>query len=93
MCIVALLSPAIILHHLPGLEQTLSSRGARSPAPSPEGTFLEFAKQVRSATPETTGFLEPSKPAEYGILADPSLGHALHYVARRATRALSRPPG
>jgi dolichyl-diphosphooligosaccharide--protein glycosyltransferase len=87
VCIVALLAPAITLHHLPGLEQTLSSRGATRPAPSPEGTFHEFAKQVRSVTPETTGFLEPSEPAEYGILADPSLGHALHYVARRATPA------
>jgi asparagine N-glycosylation enzyme membrane subunit Stt3 len=87
VCIVALLSPAIILHHLPGLERTLASRHAKGAAPSPEGTFLEFAKQVRSVTPETTGFLEPSEPAEYGILADPSLGHALHYVAHRATPA------
>jgi dolichyl-diphosphooligosaccharide--protein glycosyltransferase len=86
-CVVALLLPAITLHHLPGLEQTLSSRGTTRPAPSPEGTFLEFAKQVRSVTPETAGFLEPSEPAEYGILADPSLGHALHYVAHRATPA------
>jgi asparagine N-glycosylation enzyme membrane subunit Stt3 len=87
LCIVALLSPTILLHHRPGLEQTLAWRGATSDAPSPEGTFLEFAKQVRSVTPETAGFLEPSEPAEYGILADPSLGHVLHYVAHRATPA------
>lgn len=84
---LVLLAPAIRLHHLPALARTLAARGSAPPVATPEGSFLEFARQVRNATPETSGFLEPTKPAEYGILADPSLGHALHYVARRATPA------
>jgi hypothetical protein len=84
---VATLAPAIRLHHLPGLAQTLTALRTGRPLPTPEGTLLEFARQVRRATPETEGFLDPARPAEYGILTDPSLGHALHYVAHRATPA------
>ncbi|MEN8181261.1 MAG: STT3 domain-containing protein [Myxococcota bacterium] len=83
---LALLLPALRFQ-LPALTRTLASLGSRSaPArPSPAASFLQFAKQVRQATPETSGFLDPAATPEYGILSDPSLGHALHYVARRAT--------
>ena len=49
------------------------------------GTLMRFAQTVRASTPETSGFLHADARPEYGILADPSLGHVLHYAARRAT--------
>jgi asparagine N-glycosylation enzyme membrane subunit Stt3 len=58
-----------------------SDRALRSPG----GTLLRFAQTVRAATPETSGFLDADARPEYGILSDPSLGHVLHYAARRAT--------
>jgi asparagine N-glycosylation enzyme membrane subunit Stt3 len=50
-------------------------------------TFVLFAKLVRSVTPETSGFTDPTQQPEYGILVKASLGHAMHYAARRPTPA------
>jgi len=44
-----------------------------------------FAKAVRAVTPETTGFTYPAARPEYGIVSHANLGHALQWVARRAT--------
>jgi dolichyl-diphosphooligosaccharide--protein glycosyltransferase len=49
------------------------------------GTLTRFMEQVRSATPETSGYFDVSRIPEYGIVADPNLGHALQNVARRPT--------
>jgi hypothetical protein len=38
-------------------------------------------------TPDTSGFFDPAVMPEYGVLCNPSHGHVLHYVARRATPA------
>jgi Archaeal glycosylation protein B long peripheral domain len=53
---------------------------------SPSGTLHRFMLMVRQATPETSGFLGPGRP-EYGVLCRPRIGHALHYLARRAAPA------
>jgi asparagine N-glycosylation enzyme membrane subunit Stt3 len=50
-------------------------------------TFVRFCKLVRSVTPETSGFLDPTQRPEYGILLNPPFGHAMHYAGRRATPA------
>lgn len=49
------------------------------------GSLIRFLERVRSATPETSGWLDARGFPEYGVLNSPSLGHALHYVARRAS--------
>lgn len=54
---------------------------------TPHGTLVRFAERVRAATPETAGFLDPELEPEYGVACAPSLGHVLHYVARRPTPA------
>ncbi len=53
----------------------------------PVGSLVRFAQMVREATPETSGFLDGRGVPEYGILSHPNIGHAIHYVARRATPA------
>ncbi len=86
----ALLAPALVREHgakLPATARWLSgSSDAYDRAlHSVSGTAVRFAHVVREATPETSGFLDASGRPEYGILADPSIGHVLHYVARRPT--------
>lgn len=81
----------------PGLEKT---HGRRLPATlhwlagggppqklGGEASLVLFARMVRAATPETSGFLEPGVRPEYCILAKPSHGHTLIYEARRPTPA------
>jgi dolichyl-diphosphooligosaccharide--protein glycosyltransferase len=51
---------------------------------SPVGSMVQFLRTVRRVTPETSGYLEPGQP-EYGVLCRTHVGHALHYVARRAS--------
>jgi dolichyl-diphosphooligosaccharide--protein glycosyltransferase len=50
-------------------------------------TFVRFCKLVRSVTPESSGFLDPTQRPEYGILLKSTMGHAMHYAGRRATPA------
>jgi dolichyl-diphosphooligosaccharide--protein glycosyltransferase len=52
---------------------------------SPSGSLVRFLESVRRATPETSGWLDAQGFPEYGVLNSPSIGHALHYVARRAS--------
>jgi len=85
-----LLALPLAREHGPRLRSTLGFlRGADAASDrallSPGGTLLRFAQNVRAATPETAGFLHADASPEYGILADPSLGHVLHAAARRAT--------
>ncbi|MCG8589018.1 MAG: hypothetical protein MJE66_06975 [Proteobacteria bacterium] len=89
---VSALAPA--LWRNPGLQLWNATRHAFAGAASGEprvandvtASLVEFLHVVREVTPGSDGFAArpPVKP-DYGILADPSLGHALHYVARRAT--------
>ena len=53
----------------------------------PTGSLVRFARMVRAATPETSGYLDGDGAPEYGILCHPNIGHVLHYIARRATPA------
>lgn len=51
-------------------------------------TLARFLADVRQVTPETSGYLDDWRGAprpEYGVIAHPNLGHAIQYVARRAT--------
>jgi dolichyl-diphosphooligosaccharide--protein glycosyltransferase len=84
----AALWPTVSLEHLPQWRATLAGLRATpgdAALASAAGSLHRFAETVRAVTPETAGFLDPSRTPEYGILGDPSLGHALHYVARRPT--------
>ena len=53
----------------------------------PSELVRRFAEQVRRATPETSGFLEPDAAPEYGLLVPPTLGHSFVYNARRPVPA------
>ncbi len=88
--VVALLALPLAREHGPHVRETLdflrggagdSDRALRSTS----GTLFRFAQLVRGATPDTPGFLDADAPPGYGLLSDPSLGHALHTVARRPT--------
>ncbi len=60
----------------------------RDPAlATPAGSLYRFAEEIRSVTPETSGFFDVGTPPEYAVLTPPNIGHAIHYVARRATPA------
>jgi len=85
-----LLASPLWREHGPRLRETLAwlrggEAGADRALLTAGGTLLRFAEVVRVSTPETSGFLDANARPEYGILADPSLGHVLHAVARRAT--------
>jgi asparagine N-glycosylation enzyme membrane subunit Stt3 len=81
-----LLGPALQIHAVM-LEEAL-----KRPAPvggriSSNELVRRFAEQVRRATPETSGFLEPDVAPEYGLLVPPTFGHAFVYNARRPVPA------
>ncbi len=67
--------------HASGTDRALETIG---------GTQFRFAQRVRAVTRDQPGCrpedAETTRP-EYGILAHPALGHALHLVAERATPA------
>jgi asparagine N-glycosylation enzyme membrane subunit Stt3 len=82
--------PAIASYHLPGLRGSIAGlRGGPRVAASAAGTapasLTRFALDVRAATPETAGYFAPDETPEYGVIAHANLGHALQYLARRAT--------
>jgi len=87
----ALIAPAVKLDlgtRLPGTLAALRSDavdGGDRALQTPAGSLVRFAQQVREVTPDTAGYGDGAASPEYGILSDPSLGHVLHYVARRAT--------
>jgi asparagine N-glycosylation enzyme membrane subunit Stt3 len=88
---IFLFAPAIRLQLIPTVNETLQHRfGPASDVDRAlytiDGTQLRFAQRVARATPDS-GCAEAKAPPPYGILAHPSLGHVLHYVAQRATPA------
>jgi hypothetical protein len=87
---LTLLWPALGFHGRT-LKQVLDHPRRVAPAAgarlSPEASLRAFAETVRSATPETSGFLEPGVRPEYGLLVPPDLGHGFLYAARRPVPA------
>jgi asparagine N-glycosylation enzyme membrane subunit Stt3 len=74
---------------LPRLERDLvrvrePARAGDRALATPGGTLYRFAEQMRAATPETSGFLDPALAPEYGVLAPATFGHALRWPGRRA---------
>ena len=55
------------------------------PLATPGWALHQFLVGVRAVTPETSGYVSPAVEPEYGVVAQASLGHALQWVARRAT--------
>jgi dolichyl-diphosphooligosaccharide--protein glycosyltransferase len=47
--------------------------------------LTKFLLDVRARTPDTSGYFDDGGMPEYAVLAHPNLGHAVQYVARRAT--------
>lgn len=88
---VVLLWPAFSGVHLPRARaavrefQTGIDREGRKL--SPQESETRFARSVRQATPETSGYLDDRLKPEYGLLVPPSLGHSFLYSARRAVPA------
>ncbi len=83
--------PAIRLQFIPTIGETLRHLRGQSSGPDRGlhtigGSQLRFAQQVARMTPDA-GCADALETPSYGILAHPSLGHALHYVAQRATPA------
>jgi asparagine N-glycosylation enzyme membrane subunit Stt3 len=54
---------------------------------SPFAALLEFGERVRRATPETAGYLDAGAVPEYGVLVEPTIGHAIRWASRRAVPA------
>jgi asparagine N-glycosylation enzyme membrane subunit Stt3 len=87
---IGLLSPTLFGAYLPRLQGSLRVLMGDHSRVIPvrnemAGNLIEFGRKLRAATPDTAGFLDSSATPEYGILAEPNLGHVLHYVGRRAT--------
>lgn len=88
---VALLWPALSKVQWPRVRYALRSIAAGGPPPqarlsAPESQ-IRFARSVRDATPQTSGFLDDRLSPEYGLLVDPSVGHAFLYWSRRPVPA------
>ncbi len=81
-----LLGPALAIHAAM-LRHSLTPPPPVAGGISPNELVRRFAEQVRRATPETSGFLEPGAAPEYGLLLPPTLGHSFLYYARRPVPA------
>lgn len=60
-------------------------RAQRAASQSVASTLTRFLEDVRALTPESAGYTDPDARPQYGVIAHPNLGHAIQYVARRAT--------
>lgn len=60
---------------------------AAAAASSPFASLLAFGRSVRSATPETAGYLDAEGLPGYGVLVEPSIGHAIRWASQRAVPA------
>jgi len=92
---LALLWPALEVHgrRLGGvIDRALASAPRSRAGLSSRQSAVRFAEEVRGATPETAGFLEPGVLPEYGLLVPPTLGHLFVYVARRPVAANNMGP-
>jgi dolichyl-diphosphooligosaccharide--protein glycosyltransferase len=83
----AAIAPAIVQYHLPYLEIDRAALPGDRALYTLEGTQMRFAEAVRAQTPASPGCGEDAGRPAYGVLAHPAIGHALHYVAERATPA------
>jgi asparagine N-glycosylation enzyme membrane subunit Stt3 len=86
----ALLWPGVAATCRPKLSRTIDWAGGSAPGEgarrlTSSQSLAHFARAIRAATPETSGYFDALRRPEYGILCQPSQGHALHYFARRAT--------
>jgi dolichyl-diphosphooligosaccharide--protein glycosyltransferase len=89
---VGLFAPALTRFWIPFLEPSLAALRGRAPAGdaallSVEGTQHRFAERVAALSPPETSCTEQEARPAAGVLSHPTLGHALHYVAERATPA------
>ncbi|MEZ4215046.1 MAG: hypothetical protein R3E88_01080 [Myxococcota bacterium] len=84
---LALYAPAIGALYLPWARRALAHARSEPASPPRNAAWAvtQFASAVRAATPETSGFARADGAPEYGIVAHANLGHALQWVARRAT--------
>jgi len=86
----ALIWPGARVMYLGQVRPALSALSGNPEPPaalSPHRTLAEFTRIVRRVTPETSGYLNPQRKPEYGILLKPSYGHAMGYLGRRPTSA------
>lgn len=86
----ALLAPALGSIARPAWQGLKSLREGARPGSdpltlTPEGSAQRFAEMIRQHTPETAGWMGEGGDPDYAVLADPSLGQVIHYVARRPT--------
>jgi len=86
---LALFAPAFTALYLPwvarGIERARAGEERIDPPRSATWGVTQFLAAVRRATPETRGYVDASSSPEYGIVAHANLGHAIQWVARRAT--------
>jgi 4-amino-4-deoxy-L-arabinose transferase-like glycosyltransferase len=88
----ALFAPALTRFWIPFATPSVDAARGRLPQGdrallSVEGTQLRFVERVAALSPpETSCLAQEARPAA-GVLAHPTLGHVLHYVAGRATPA------
>jgi dolichyl-diphosphooligosaccharide--protein glycosyltransferase len=69
-----------------GLAKLAAAPGEQTAPPATAAWAIHrFLRAVRAVTPETTGYTHPAARPEYGIVSQANLGHALQWVARRAT--------
>ena len=95
---VALWFPTVVEYFGPSLHDTLAKRLGTALPDERElpddfalttiaGTQVRFAELVLAHSPATPGCDGTRERPNYGILAEPALGHVLHKVAHRATPA------
>ena len=87
---IAMFAPALDSVYRPWARRTLAALRANSDAAVPPlhsaaWSIHRFGVAVRAVTPETRGYTHPIEVPEYGIASHANLGHALQWVARRAT--------
>lgn len=80
-----LAAPILVEFHAHRLRETLQDAGAAGLGP--KRSLAAFGRQIRAATPETSGYLDESGRPEYTLLCPANFGHAMLYYARRAATA------
>lgn len=86
---LAVLSPGLQGVVAPRARASLAALGgARPPSVGlPNESLMRLGRLVRDTTPETSHYLAPDAPPEYGVLANANLGHTLKYYGRRPSSA------
>ena len=91
VCALALLMfvPPLESLYYPWARRTVAKLRADEPRAIPPGTvgwsLHQFLTVARSLTPETRGYTNAAEVPEYGFVTHANLGHAVQWVARRAT--------